>query len=80
MPKVTDGELLNILATHPDPAFTSTELADMLPISQQAVYKRLERFEREGLVDRKKVAAHATVWWLTEEGKRRLHEIQRGGG
>lgn len=74
--KATDREVLEALATYPDPVATSTELAKRLPITQQAVYKRLQKFEEQGWVRQKSVGANATVWWLEPSGRRELDRLR----
>ena len=60
----------------PDPVLSAPEMAEHLPISNQAVNKRLERMERDGIIKAKKVGSAAKVYWLTAEGKRRLAELE----
>lgn len=59
----------------PDPVFTAPELAEYLPISNQSVNSRLNRFEDEGLVESKSVGAAAKVYWLTPKGRNQLAEV-----
>lgn len=73
--KTTERELLEVMATHPYPVMTSTEIAAKVEIGQQAVYKRLQSFEKQGYVLPKSVGANATVWWLTPTGRERLDEL-----
>lgn len=74
--KTTERELLEAIATHEDPFVTSTEIAEDVVIGQQGVYKRLENFEEEGYLLRKRVGASGTIWWLTHDGRKRLSRLQ----
>lgn len=69
-----DVDFLRLFALSPDPVLTAGELADELPVTQQAVNSRLKRMEKDGLVESKKVGAAARVYWLTEHGKQTLAE------
>jgi predicted ArsR family transcriptional regulator len=74
--QVSDEEILRLFAVSPDPIVTAKELAHNLPISQQAVNKRLGQLEGEGLITSRKVGASAVVYWLTEEGRRTLSKAE----
>ncbi|MFB9812672.1 MULTISPECIES: winged helix-turn-helix domain-containing protein [Haloarcula] len=53
------------------PALGTTEIADMVGISQQAASKRLSRLEEERLIESDKIG-NARAWWLTDNGRRYL--------
>lgn len=53
------------------PALGTTEIADMVGISQQAATKRLNRLEEERLIESDKIG-NARAWWLTDYGRRYL--------
>jgi DNA-binding MarR family transcriptional regulator len=72
---IPDNDFLRIFALSPDPVLSATEITEQLPVSNQAVNKRLNRFERDGLVHSKKVGASAKIYWLTDEGKEKLRDL-----
>jgi len=69
-----DSEYLRLIALHPDPVVTASDLAAQLPVTQQAVNKRLNRLQSDGMIYSKKVGASARVYWLSRAGKERLAE------
>ena len=73
---VSDKELLRIFAMSPDPVLSAPEISEHLPISNQAVNKRLRRMERDETLKSKKVGSAAKVYWLTEEGKSQLAKLE----
>lgn len=76
--KVTEQDILKAFDYSDDPFLTTTELADQLPVSRQAVSYRLEQMREKGLVDKKKTGARAAGWWaklaprLSDEAQRRV--------
>ncbi|WP_222913860.1 MarR family transcriptional regulator [Natrinema sp. SYSU A 869] len=75
--KVTEQDILKAFDSSDDPFLTTTELADQLPVSRQAVSYRLEQMREKGLVDKKKTGARAAGWWaklgprLSDEAEQR---------
>ncbi|NKE38058.1 MarR family transcriptional regulator [Natronococcus sp. JC468] len=61
--KVTEQDILKAFDYSDDPFLTTTELAEQLPVSRQAVSYRLEQMRKKGLVDKKKTGARAAGWW-----------------
>jgi DNA-binding transcriptional ArsR family regulator len=70
-PSVSDEELLRSMHMAYKPALGTTEIAEMVGISQQAASKRLNRLEEERLVESDKIG-NARAWWLTDYGRRYL--------
>lgn len=67
-PKVTDAEIIRQIMLIPFPVATAGELTDRLPITRDAVNKRLNRMEERGLVKSKQAGSSAKVWAETEKG------------
>jgi predicted transcriptional regulator len=63
--KVTEQEILKVFDATDDPFLTTTELAEQLPVSRQAVYHRLGQMREKGVVDKKKTGARGAGWWAT---------------
>lgn len=70
-PTVSDDGLLEIIHRAYKPALGTQEIADETSISRQAVGKRLNRLEKEELVESGKFGS-TTAWWLTDDGRRHL--------
>jgi DNA-binding transcriptional ArsR family regulator len=68
-PKVTDDEIIRQIMLIPFPVATAGELTDRLPITRDAVNKRLRRMEERGLVRSKQVGSSAKVWVETDAGQ-----------
>lgn len=64
----SDIKYLKAMATHPDPVVTSSEIAEEVDVTQQAVNKALNRLMERDLARKKKVGARAVVWWPTTQG------------
>jgi len=63
--KVTEQDILKVFDASDDPFLTTSELADELPLSRQAIHHRLTQMRGEGLVDKKKTGARGAGWWAT---------------
>lgn len=81
--KVTEQDILKAFDYSDDPFLTTTELAEELPVSRQAVAYRLEQMREKGLVDKKKTGARGAGWWaevaprLSEEAQHRADSADR---
>jgi DNA-binding MarR family transcriptional regulator len=73
IPGKTDDEVLAAIESHHAPAVGVTDIADVLPVTRQAVYSRLQNLEADGLVESYKVSRD-TVWYLTPAGRRYLEK------
>lgn len=86
--KVSDNDVLKAFDRAPAPVMTASELADELPMTREAISRRLGRMREAGLVDRKKTGARSVAWWaeraprISEESAARVEqsrrEIERG--
>jgi len=72
--EVTDKEILEQLRKHYSPAMNASEIADEVDVSRQTVDKRLRNLEDDGLVNTRMVG-RVRVWWLSDSGKRYLHDV-----
>ena len=61
--KVTDQDILKVFDYADEPVLTASEVASELPITREAVGRRLNRMREKGLVDRKETGARAVAWW-----------------
>jgi predicted transcriptional regulator len=65
----SETQYLSAVARHPDPVVTTTEIAEELNLTQQAVYNAFQNLESEGLMQSKKVGSRSKVWWLSIQGR-----------
>jgi predicted transcriptional regulator len=72
---VADVEILRHISLYPDPAITASELAERVDMSKQGVNKRLRELADDGYIVRKKVGAHAVVYWLDDAGRERAAKL-----
>lgn len=63
--KVTEQDILKVFDAADDPFLTTSELAEELPLSRQAIHHRLTQMRENGLVDKKKTGARGAGWWAT---------------
>jgi len=61
--EVSEQDILLIFDSTDDPFMTAKEIADELPITRDAVLRRLKDMEEDGLVGHKKAGARAVGWW-----------------
>lgn len=70
--RLDDTEILQSIASHPDPVVTATEMADRLDYSADGMRNRLQELAEEGYIIRRDVGSRATVWWITTSGRQQL--------
>ena len=63
--KVTEQDILKVFDATDDPFLTTSEIADELPLSRQAIHHRLTQMHEKDLVDKKKTGARGAGWWAT---------------
>jgi predicted ArsR family transcriptional regulator len=65
-PEITDEEILEVFRSTSDPVLTTAEVASEFEITHRGIRDRLEKLEKEGALESKKVGARAVVWWDPE--------------
>lgn len=65
----SEQRYMSAVARSPDPVVTTTEIAEELDLTQQAVYNAFQNLESKGLIQSKKVGSRSKVWWLTVQGR-----------
>jgi len=73
----SDEKYIRAVATHPDPVVTTSEIADELDVSTQAVYSKFVEFVEDGLMESKKTGGRAKVWWLSTTGREAYAELKQ---
>lgn len=61
-------EYLQLFLETDDPALFTTEVSDLLGVSQQGAYGRLKELHAKGYVGTKSTE-NARVWWITHAGR-----------
>ena len=61
--KVTEQDILKVFDATEDAFLTSSEIAEEVGITRQAVNYRLEKMREKELVEKKKAGARAAGWW-----------------
>jgi len=61
--EVSEQDILLVFDSTDEPFMTASEVADELPITRDAVLRRLKGMEEKGLVGHKKAGARAVGWW-----------------
>ncbi|WP_277552321.1 MarR family transcriptional regulator [Halobaculum limi] len=69
-PKVSDEQILQLVALAPDPIVTAGELTDQIEMTQQGVNKRLKSLVEAGYLESRKVGGAARVYWITPAGRK----------
>lgn len=64
-----DYKYLNAVITHPDPAVTAVEIAEILEVSQQAAHKKLSELQERKMMKSKRTGSRSRVWWITTTGR-----------
>ena len=64
---VSDDEIVRRMREHPDPAFTTSELAGMFDMSTEGIRGRLEKLQEDHRVEKKKPASRTVIWWAQED-------------
>jgi predicted transcriptional regulator len=62
--KMSDNEILRAVRNHDDPCVTSSEIAEELDVTNDAVNYRLRKLAEAGAVRGKTVGASAKVWYV----------------
>lgn len=86
--KISEQDILKIFDEADAPVLTSSEIAEELPVSRQAVNYRLEQMLEKELVGKKKTGARSVAWWAkvapglsaraVEDVERAREQIDRG--
>ncbi|MDQ2074751.1 winged helix-turn-helix domain-containing protein [Haloarcula sp. H-GB4] len=73
--EVSDEELLRVLALAYKPALGTTEIADCVDLSRQAIDQRMKQLEEIRLVESGKFGS-TRAWWLTDDGRRQVSDSE----
>ena len=71
--EATDERILRAIRDAYAPAVGTSEIADELGVERQTVDRHLRDLSDEGYVNTKMIG-QVRVWWLSDEGRKRLAE------
>jgi predicted ArsR family transcriptional regulator len=60
---VSDDEIIQIMQESDDPIHSAGEIANVVGVTRQCVFNRLQQLQAEGRVERKKSGSRTVVWW-----------------
>jgi predicted transcriptional regulator len=70
----SDRAILLAISEHHAPAVGTSDIADEVGVSRQAVDRRLRSLQEDGLVEKYRVG-RSVVWYLAPAGERYLDDI-----
>jgi len=59
----TDDEIIEVMSEDGDPIHSAKEVAEMIGVTRQCAFNRLQQLKQEGRVRKKKSGARSVVWW-----------------
>jgi len=74
-PRLSNADVLKIVALHHEPVVSSADVCDQMDMTQRGANKRLQRLVDDGLLAQKEVGSSAMVFWLTDDGKKELNNV-----
>jgi len=63
---IPDNQILREFANSPGPVATAPDLAERLPLTRDAIRRRLNQMVEDGRLKKRKVGANAVVYYLTD--------------
>ena len=60
----TPEEVVNELQERTDPAFSTSEIADMFDMTVDGMRRKLKKLEANGELQSKPASLRCTIWWL----------------
>lgn len=67
-------EICQIVALHPEPVVTASDIHEEMDMTRRGAQERLKRLVEEGYLGMKKVGSAGLVFWLTSKGRESLAE------
>jgi DNA-binding Lrp family transcriptional regulator len=59
----TDDEIIEVMSEDGDPIHSASEVAEMIGVTRQCAFNRLQQLKEEGRVRKKKSGSRSVVWW-----------------
>lgn len=67
---VDDDEILRAMLDRGEPAYITSEVADMVGMTREGTRGRLQQLEEEGRIYSKKPSSRIVIWWPAENQSR----------
>ena len=64
--EVTLEDVHEAVLNGPEPASTTTDVAQALDISTEGARRKLTELHEQGRIEKRKIGARAIVWWVSE--------------
>ena len=64
--EVTLEDVYEAVLNGPEPASTTTDVAQALDISTEGARRKLTELHEQGWIEKRKIGARAIVWWVSE--------------
>lgn len=64
---IEDERIIGEFQNSPGPVDTAPDLAERLPLTADAIRRRLRDMEEEGRVKSRTVGSRAVVWWVNRQ-------------
>lgn len=74
-PSVETKLVVKAIALHPEPVVVARDIHEAIGLTPDGARERLKALEQEGVVKSKQAGSSALVFWLTDEGRSMLSEL-----
>lgn len=74
-PEVTVEEVMRAIATHPEPVVTARDIHEKIGLGPDGARERLKSLVEEGYLEQKRPGGSALVFWMTDEGRAVLADV-----
>lgn len=73
-PRQSPAEICRIVALHPEPVVTVSDVYGEMDMTKRGAQERLKNLVSDGYLESKKVGSSGLVFWLTPKGRKTLNE------
>jgi len=73
-PRQSPAEICRIVALHPEPVVTVSDIYEEMDMTRRGAQERLKSLADDGYLQTKKVGSSGLVFWLTPKGREALNE------
>ena len=64
--EVTLDDVYEAVRNGPEPASTTTDVAEAFDISTEGARRKLTELHEQGRIKKRKIGARAIIWWVSE--------------
>lgn len=73
-PRQSPAEICRIIALHPEPVVTVSDVYEEMEMTERGAYSRLKKLAEDVYLASKKVGSSGLVFWLTPQGRQALND------